>query len=166
MNKYYYFYKLECNDCDDVYIGKTTCIYSRLISHRYRCMNINSPTYNCKVYTFIRANGGWENWLMYIIDEGEYSKEESKKIERKYIEKYGTLNHYLPGRSKKESQKEYYLKNTDKIKAYQKEYNRQYRLKNINNIKAREKEYKKEYYKKNKQRLDAYRIEYRKKNKK
>ena len=132
MNKYYYFYKLECNDCDckDVYIGKTTRIYKRLREHKYNCSNSISPNYNRKVYTCIRTNGGWDNWLMYIVEEGEYSKEESITIERKYVEKYGTLNQQFPGRSHAEANKAWNLKNKDKIKAYKKAYQKQYRLKN------------------------------------
>ena len=160
MNKkYYYFYKLECNNsnCKEVYIGKTTCIYKRLIYHKSDCSNSNSREYNRKVYTCIRDNGDWNNWLMYIIHEGNYSLEESKKIERKYIEKYGTLNKVIPGRSHAEANKawnlknkdyfkQYNLKNKDKIKAQKKESNKLYRLKNKEKIKAQ----KKAYYLKNK----------------
>ena len=148
MKKYYYFYKLACNDCDckDVYIGKTTDIYVRLISHKSTCNNINSNRHNCKVYKCIRANGGWENWLMYIIDEGEYSVDESTTIERKYVDKYGTLNYQFPGRSQKEKDKAYYLKNIDKIKVQKKAYMKQYYLKN----KEKKKAYMKQYRLKNK----------------
>ena len=138
MKKYYYFYKLACNDCDDVYIGKTTGIYARLGRHKHCCNNSNSNRYNLKVYKCMRENGGWNNWLMYVIDEGKYSVDDSKKIERKYIDKYGTLNKCIPGRSIKESDKQYRLKNKDKKKAY--------RLKN----KEKNKAYQKQYYLKNK----------------
>ena len=168
MNKkYYYFYKLECNDsnCKEVYIGKTTSIYNRLHAHKNNCNNSNIISYNCKVYKFIRANGGWDNWLMYIIDEGTYSKEESITIERKYIEKYGTLNCDIPGRSKKVYNRQYFIKNKEKIKAY--------RLKNKEKNKACQKAYRLknkdkiiEYRIKNKDKIKAYQKQYRLKNKK
>ena len=182
MNKYYYFYKLECNDsnCKEVYIGKTTSIYNRLHAHKNNCNNSNIISYNCKVYKFIRANGGWDNWLMYIIDEGTYSKEESKKIERKYIEKYGTLNQQFPGRTTKEyelknkdiirSQKKIYrLKNKEKYKAINKAYylknKEKYKEYRLNN-KDKKKEYDKLYCLKNKDKKNAYQKQYRLINKK
>ena len=124
MKKYYYFYKLACNDCDckDVYIGKTTRIANRLRGHKSDCTNINARGYNCKVYKCIRDKGGWDNWLMYILDEGLYSVEESVTIERKYVEKYGTLNHEIPGRTEKEYMRNFQKKNKEKIKDANKLY--------------------------------------------
>ena len=122
MKKYYYFYKLCCNDCEEVYVGKTVNICDRLKAHKSNCTNINSREYNYKVYTCIRQNGGWENCLMYIIHEGEYTLEESKNIERKYIETYGTLNIAIPNNDRQKYKSEYREKNKDAIKLQRKLY--------------------------------------------
>ena len=71
--KYYYFYKLYCIDenVKEIYVGNTINIKNRLYGHEWSCKNINGNT-KTKLYKFIRANGGWKNWLMEIIEEGEY----------------------------------------------------------------------------------------------
>ena len=111
MKKYYYFYKLACNDCEEVYVGKTCNIQNRLYAHKGRCNNINSRGYNSKVYKCIRENGGWEQWLMYIIHEGEYTVEESKNIEKKYVVKYGTLNSEIPNNDRQKYMRNFNQKN-------------------------------------------------------
>ena len=142
MKKYYYFYKLCCNTCKEVYVGKTVNIHNRLRQHKSNCTNINDSKYNSKVYTCIRENGGWEQWLMYIIDEGLFTLEESKNIERKYIETYGTLNIAIPNRSKEE----YHILWNE----YNKEHRQKYNQKNYQQNKDAIKLQKKLYYEKNK----------------
>ena len=61
------FYKICCKDVADLYIGHTTNFVQRKHSHKQGCTNIKSSTYNCRLYTFIRNNGGWDNWHMEII---------------------------------------------------------------------------------------------------
>jgi hypothetical protein len=58
-------YKITCNDAQvtDVYVGHTTNFVQRKHAHRLNCVNNN-----CKVYKVIRANGGWTNWSMDIIN--------------------------------------------------------------------------------------------------
>ena len=127
MKKYYYFYKLACNTCKEVYVGKTCNIQNRLKSHKSSCTNINRCGYNSKVYKCIRENGGWEQWLMYIIHEGEYTVEESKNIEKKYVVKYGTLNSEIPNIYDRQKYKRYfnqknYQQNKDALKKRSREY--------------------------------------------
>ena len=38
-------------------------------NHRKVFNNPNSKSYNCMLYSFIRDNGGWENWEAVIIRE-------------------------------------------------------------------------------------------------
>jgi len=40
--------------------------------HKLRCNNANNTKYNLRVYSFIRANGGWENWRMDMIEQIEF----------------------------------------------------------------------------------------------
>ena len=63
-------YKIICRDSDikHVYVGHTTNFVQRKHAHKQNCININSPNYNIKLYTVIRANGGWNNWKMEIIN--------------------------------------------------------------------------------------------------
>jgi hypothetical protein len=58
-------YKITCKDTQvtDVYVGHTTNFVQRKHSHRQNCKNNN-----CKLYEVIRANGGWSNWSMDIIN--------------------------------------------------------------------------------------------------
>jgi len=64
------FYKISCKNenISDVYIGHTTNFVQRKKCHKYSCLSMMTPNSNCKVYNVIRANGGWDNWIMAIID--------------------------------------------------------------------------------------------------
>ena len=144
MKKYYYFYKLCCDECEEVYVGKTVNIYDRLRHHKSSCTNINGSEYNYKVYKCIRENGGWEQWLMYIIHEGEYTVEESKNIERKYVETYGTLNIAIPNNDRQKlKRKLYYEKNKEIFELKRKLYYE--KNKDAINLKRRLKYAKKNY---------------------
>ena len=86
------FYKICCKDVADLYIGHTTNFVQRKHSHKQGCTNIKSSTYNCRLYTFIRNNGGWDNWHMEIIAFHECNDLMSaKKYEQYYFEKYKLL---------------------------------------------------------------------------
>jgi len=58
-------YKITCKDelVKDVYVGHTTDFVKRKYSHKQDSINGKS-----KVYEVIRANGGWDNWQMEIIN--------------------------------------------------------------------------------------------------
>ena len=68
----YKLFKINSNDC---YIGKTRNIYKRMALNKYYC---KSSTY--KLYIFMRANGGFENFQFEILetnipqDEGVYKE--------------------------------------------------------------------------------------------
>ena len=65
-------YKLLCNDplITEIYIGSSTNTKQREKNHKRNCNNEkNKKHYNLRVYTFIRANGGWNNWKLVIIEE-------------------------------------------------------------------------------------------------
>lgn len=96
------FYKIYCKtpEITDVYIGHTTNFVKRKIGHVQSCMNEKSPSYNFKVYSFIREHGGWENWKMEIIGfKCCNSLQEACQEEQKYFEEYNaTLNSIQPAK--------------------------------------------------------------------
>lgn len=63
-------YKITCKDdsIKDVYVGHTTNFVQRKHGHKQSCLNIKCPSYKCKLYEVIRANGGWNNWKMEMIN--------------------------------------------------------------------------------------------------
>ena len=64
-------YKLCCKDTSikDIYIGSTTNFRQRKSQHKNCCNNENNKHYNYRLYKFIRENGGFDNWEMFMIEE-------------------------------------------------------------------------------------------------
>ena len=62
-------YKITCKEpqITDLYVGHTTNFVQRKRGHKQSCINEKSNNYNCKLYKTIRANGGWDNWIMEIV---------------------------------------------------------------------------------------------------
>jgi hypothetical protein len=88
-------YKITCKNeaITDVYVGHTTNFVQRKYAHKQGCINNK-----CKLYEIIRANGGWTNWQMEIIDffncADHYA---AKKKEQEYfIALNATLNSVEP----------------------------------------------------------------------
>jgi len=104
-------YKITCNDTSitDTYVGSTCNFIQRRYRHKSVCNNVNAKGYNIPLYRFIRDNGGWTNWAMSPIKKYPCDDITDKLIEeRRFMELFGaTLNSCVPGRSKKESYKEY-----------------------------------------------------------
>jgi hypothetical protein len=140
----YTIYKLCSKDekIKDYYVGSTKDLYNRRATHKSHCNNPNSDRYNLKVYSFIRDNGGWDNWKFEELETGECEdKLERHKIERVWIEKLNaTLNGNIPSRTQKEHYEEnkdrilehqrgHYQKNKDKIKQQRREYREKNRYK-------------------------------------
>ncbi len=109
-------YKLVCNDLTviDIYVGHSAEFRSRKSQHKARCNNANRPHYNLKVYTIIRANGGWDNWSMIEIEKYPCNDaNEATARERFWYEELNAkLNSRFPQRSDDEYRKteEYRLK--------------------------------------------------------
>jgi len=162
------FYKIICNDVNikDCYIGHTTNFSKRKTHHKSTCNNETNKHYNCKVYKFIRDNGGWENWTMNIVGELNCEKkQDAEKQERKFIEEYGsTLNQIITTRT----QKEYQEINKDKIKQYREDNKDKYKELYSNwyiNNKEKKKEQQKIYRELNRVKLNQKKKEYRDKQK-
>ena len=67
-------YKIVCNDLNvtDLYVGHTTDFSVRKNLHKNDCNNEKGVKYNLKIYQSIRANGGWENWNMVLVEYWDY----------------------------------------------------------------------------------------------
>jgi hypothetical protein len=94
------FYKIYCKDpaVKDVYVGHTTNFVQRKYQHKRTCIKENDVNHHCKVYKFIRENGGWDNWKMVMIGYKDcYDHYEARKTEQKYFETLkATLNSIEP----------------------------------------------------------------------
>lgn len=91
---------------DKYYIGISSCILSRTRCHRTRCYNKNDlKRYNSTLYTYIRANGGFSEWKIEIMEEySPVDKDDMYHRERLYIQVFQKhlLNSTLPIRTKEE----------------------------------------------------------------
>jgi hypothetical protein len=164
-------YKIVCNDLNitDTYVGHTTSFIKRKCCHKTRCNNEGDEKYNLKIYTTIRAYGGWDNWAMIQIEEYSCNNlNEATARERYWIETlHSKLNCQVPNRTQKEwyednadklkeNARQQYKENADKLKENARqqykenadkkiEKSKQYNKENADKIK----EYKKQYYKEN-----------------
>ena len=156
-------YKIFCKDenIKDSYVGSTNYYDKRKNQHKSNCNNINSIGYNCKLYIFIRANGGFENFDFIILEqfENKMIRQDLLKIEGSYIKNNNaTLNCRLPGRTKKE----WIEINKKKIQKYHKDYredNREKLKKYYIETKTKKQEYNKVKYEENKEQLSEKRKE-------
>ena len=172
-------YKLCCNDTaiTDVYVGSTTAFSKRKYGHKSYCNNARGKAHNLYVYQFIRANGGWDNWSMILVED--YNATDKRNLELR--ERYwldtlqATLNKQVPTRSRQEwceenqeslkySQKKYrdgnrvhLQKYRDEHKDDRQEYDKSYREKNKDKINQWQKNYRDEHKEKEKERNKIYR---------
>ena len=118
-------YKLECKNQQimDIYVGSTCNFNRRKAQHKSLCTNENSKAYNLPVYQFIRANGGWFNWKMILIEEVPcQNKKQLNRIEAKYIKDLrAVLNCCIPCRTDKEYREDNKELLTEKAKKYREE---------------------------------------------
>ena len=144
----------------DIYVGSCKDFRSRMRKHKSNCYNENGPKYHYKLYEFIRANGGWDNFLMEELCKCDV--ERLNQVEQEYIDKLNpSLNSKralgIDYERRKEYNKEWYEKN----KEYQKEFMKE-RYKNNKDIMLQKQ---KEYYHNNKEYRKEYAKEWRENNK-
>jgi hypothetical protein len=115
-------YKIVCNDINitDLYVGQTTNFIVRKNCHKRSCCKDICKNHHFKVYQFIRANGGWNNWSMVEIEKIPcYDSNEAHKRERYWVETLrATLNCKIPSRT----DAEYYNDNRESINIKEKNY--------------------------------------------
>ena len=151
------FYKIVCRDLDvkELYVGHTTDFNRRKSQHKSACNTESNKDYNTQVYSFIRSNGGWDNFDMILIETKCCETAlEARKIERDYVESLtATLNKQVPSRTIGEWRKD----SQEQTKKYQ----LLYRVEHKEEIKYNSKE----YYQKNKDTVAQQTKEYREVNK-
>ena len=108
-------YKLCCKNPEikEIYVGSTKNLYERRRKHKEHSYGLSKSKQSMYyVYTYIRENGGWDNWDIIVIEK--YNCEE--KHELKYRERYWleTLNAKLNSKSPIKSKEE--LKVSSQVK--------------------------------------------------
>ena len=126
-------YKIYCNDenITDIYIGSTVDFKDRRNNHKFRCCNEKNKEYNCKVYKFIRDNGGWSNWCM--IELYKYPCNNKTELEQ---EEDRMMNELKSTLNKRRS-----FRTEEEKKASSKKYNIEYRDDNRETINKKCSEY-------------------------
>ena len=148
-----HFYKIVCNDLgiNQCYVGHTTDLVKRRCEHKNTCNNPNCKQYNHYVYSYIRANGGWENWNVILIETKSCKDAEEARIkEREFIEKLNATLNQVKRPFRSQDEKAEYLKhyyNSNKLLLN--ENHKEYYQKNRGEIG----EYARQYYQDNKQHL-------------
>jgi len=167
----YYIYKICCDDCPDFnYVGSTKAFRQRKNHHRQNCNDENYKNHHLKLYTTIRANGGWDNWRMVIIEEcGEISFTQARiKEEENRVKLNANLNmqrcHITP-EAKQERDNKYAKERRENNKEYFQQKDREHYEKNKETILPIKREYSRIYYYKNHNEKLKYSSEYREKNK-
>ena len=139
-------YKFHKVDLPEIYIGSTNDEIKREQDHNSVCNNENRKGYNLKVYEFIRANGGYDNWKFEVIEEYPCENRTELRIREQYY--YDLLNPelntnrpYVSEEERKEDNIKRYEERKDyqskyKAKHYQdnKKYNAKYYIDNIEEI--------------------------------
>jgi len=128
------FYIIKCNneDEEEVYIGSTFDFTKRKAQHKSSCNNENDTNYTLKIYQTIRANGGWINYSMYVIDRKVcIDKLEARQHEQTLIQQYkSSLNSqraYRSNEERLEHQRAHYVKNRETRLEYQRVYGAEHR---------------------------------------
>jgi hypothetical protein len=103
-------YKLCCKDVNvkEIYIGSTVSFKARKRQHKHCCNNNDVKGSEYYVYSFIRDNGGFENWDMIEVEKYKATdKKDLEKRERYWLETLGaSLNKVIPTRTDKEYQED------------------------------------------------------------
>ena len=146
-------YKIYCCDSEitDCYVGSTEDFTERCRKHKSCCYNTKCEEYNKKLYKFIRANEGMDNFIIEPIYECN--------VEDRYIEEqrwFELLKSTLNTKSPKRTRKEWYIDNKEKILEQRKQYrehNKQTLAEYNNQYRENNKDYFKQYRENNKETL-------------
>ena len=112
--------KKDDDDNENIYIGSTKNFTKRKWDHKKRCNNPNTKGYNLKVYQYVRDNGGWNEFVMVVIQD--YPCNCREELEEREDQIMCEMNSKLNTVRAKRSKKEWRIDNLDKIKEKKKEY--------------------------------------------
>ena len=138
-----------------IYIGSTTNFKGRKCHHKTCCCNPNNKNHHFKIYQYIRANGGWDNWKMIWIED--YPCKSKKELLKKEDEVMLQYENRLNINRASRTYKEYYEDNKERLVEEKKEYR--------NNNKEKIAEKKKKYYENNKEKIAEKKKKYNEDNK-
>jgi hypothetical protein len=117
-------YKISSKDQEDnqFYIGSTYDLNLRMTRHKNICINGKSTEPSSKIYKHIRANGGWDNFIMEKIANAPCeSRRELDKIEQVYIDKLNSPLNTIRAYQTKDQRNEQFKTNSKKYRAIHKE---------------------------------------------
>lgn len=82
----YFIYKISCKDQNipDVYSGSTMDLTKRSRMHKSCCNNPKSEKYNQLKYRVIRQNGGWDNWIIEVVEIYECTSKVEARIREQF----------------------------------------------------------------------------------
>ena len=104
------FYQIACKDLtvEERYIGHTTNFTNRKNQHKRSCNDSKYKDHTSYLYSYIRENGGWNNWEMVMIEICDCDNRlEALKKERDYIELFeASLNSAKPTTRTTETQED------------------------------------------------------------
>ena len=148
-------YIIRCKDLNvqDCYIGSCTDIRRRKNEHKFHCNNKNSPKYNYKLYQFIRANGGFDNFEMVEICKCDIDT--LREMEQYHIDfikpSLNSQRAYNSEEFTKDYRQNWAKNNRDRINKLGRKYYANNREKNVQRVK--------DYYKMNKDEYNKRRAE-------
>ena len=105
-------YKIYCRDIEitDCYVGSTEDFSQRCRTHKSACNNENDKDHNYKLYKYIRANLGMDNFIIEQIIDCEI--ENRYDCELYYFKLFkATLNSQFPKRSRTQ----HYIDNREQL---------------------------------------------------
>ena len=135
--------KKDDDNIENVYVGSTKDFMKRKHSHKKSCNNPNSKGYNIKLYQYIRNNGGWDEWIMVVIQD--YPCDSREELEEREDQIMCEIKSKLNNNRANRSWKEYKIDNKEKVLEKQKEY------RELNKEKVKEKH--KKYCENNKEKI-------------
>ncbi len=156
-------YKICCKNVNItyIYVGSTTNFKNRKSHHKGSCNNEKNKSYKLCVYSFIRLNGGWDNFDMIEIEKVVDCNDanELRKRERYYIETLkAELNKNIPSRTPEEYRIDNKEEIREKVKEFRIEHTDQFRDRGINYRRENAdiiKEKRRIYEDKNREKIDA-----------
>ena len=83
MSKIGIIYKLVSTDINikEIYVGSTINFRTRKFDHKKACNNENVKALNFNVYKYIRANGGWDMFVMIQLEEVKHDTSERATLD-------------------------------------------------------------------------------------